>query len=662
MQKTKYIMLIMMISLFFYGCGAEVQNMNINEDVAEETDQKIEMPTGSDEQPEEVKKAEEGITLEEACKLITDMDRAMQSLTEKLDEQGENSTAEEEIRDCIGKYFDKSLTEYAMFLYRIIETDGKYVHDKHYARENFSIDTGEEIIMLSQGKDFCELGVTFTHRWEREWDKEIVPVRLEWKNGAWLITEISQWYNDFRYNYMPDEFFTPQYFTKEQAEELVEQFGTDEDGKRVQLSLNTDENGYLLAESSKELLSEKELEGLSQYELYMAVQEIYARHGKKFSDIAAAQHFSRQSWYTPYEKVFSTEVLSEIEEENIRLLSEKGKLKKEAEPDYGSLYPVSDRQGDILTGEEAVIMIMHAFDMADEAITAKDENYIEEESQDGFRYYTLGMYSDKVSLSNYLSTWFSEEAADYIIEIYKMCNGLREDETGCLELVTEGTYFGNRQEINPFEATEVLYADENECRVSVPFINYRVDWDSSAESSCGEILLRRKGDTWIIAEMSQTYYDELYKKYIDEMFLSDGTVGQLIEEKLITTNAKEYEMNIVLEKTAIKVWHRAPYAFDEIGCVDVDEPLGQYSDDKLKEYTDENFRAEIEYCCGYYGSARESHLIQVVKIYKDDQLYSMGYEIWTNYERNAVVEYGDNYYMDVDDHLARIDENENYYE
>ena len=55
MQKTKYIMLIMMISLFFYGCGAEVQNMNINEDVAEETDQKIEMPTGSDEQPEEVK-------------------------------------------------------------------------------------------------------------------------------------------------------------------------------------------------------------------------------------------------------------------------------------------------------------------------------------------------------------------------------------------------------------------------------------------------------------------------------------------------------------------------------------------------------------------------------------------------------------------------------
>ena len=139
-------------------------------------------------------------------------------------------------------------------------------------------------------------------------------------------------------------------------------------------------------------------------------------------------------------------------------------------------------------------------------------------------------------------------------------------------------------------------------------------------------------------------------------------LNEMIEEKLITTNAKEYEMNIVLEATAIKVWHRAPYAFDEIGCVDVDEPLGQYSDDKLKEYTGENFRAEIEYCCGYYGSARELNLIQVVKIYKDDKLYCMDCEAWTNYERDAVVEFQWEYYMDADDFVSRIEENENYYE
>lgn len=147
--------------------------------------------------------------------------------------------------------------------------------------------------------------------------------------------------------------------------------------------------------------------------------------------------------------------------------------------------------------------------------------------------------------------------------------------------------------------------------------------------------------------------------------LTDGVMeplNEMIEERLATTNAKEYEMNLVLEETAIKVWHRAPYAFDEIGRVDVDEPLGQYSDDKLKEYTDENFQAEIEYCCGYYGAAREPNLIQVVRIYKDDQLYGMDYEVWTNSEKNAVVEFHWNFFMDADDFVTRIDENENYYE
>lgn len=36
MQKTKYIMFIMLISLLFYGCEADVQNLNINEDVVED--------------------------------------------------------------------------------------------------------------------------------------------------------------------------------------------------------------------------------------------------------------------------------------------------------------------------------------------------------------------------------------------------------------------------------------------------------------------------------------------------------------------------------------------------------------------------------------------------------------------------------------------------
>lgn len=140
------------------------------------------------------------------------------------------------------------------------------------------------------------------------------------------------------------------------------------------------------------------------------------------------------------------------------------------------------------------------------------------------------------------------------------------------------------------------------------------------------------------------------------------SLNELIGEKLISTNAKEYEMNIVLEDIGIKPWQRAPYSMDEIEANSpVDEPLGKYSAEKIKEYTDENFRAEFEYCYGYYGSARESHLIQVVRIYKDDKLYALTYEIWTNYKVNPVIEYGGSHFMSPEDLQERMKQNkENY--
>lgn len=512
------IILIIAICLSIYGCGKVQQNRSIGRESATENVKKSEEEqneeAGGKEDFEESDYEKQELTLEEARKIILNMDNSMQELTEQLDRQSNNDLTKEDIAECIEKYYDKNLTEYAMFLYRIVEENGKYIHDKYYARSNFTIDTAGEMEILSQGKNFCELGVTFTHKWEKQWDKEIVPVRLERENDVWIITEISQWYNDFRYNYMPDELFTPQYFTEEQAEDLVERFGTDQQGNQIRLSVRIDENGYIFADSSEKILSEDELKGYSKYELFLAIQEIYARHGKKFSDAALEQHFNRQSWYAPYEKIFSREILSDIEKNNIKLLAEEGRITQEADSDYGSLYPIEDKQEDILTGEEAVVIILNAFNAASEVIAPKEENYIEEKSQDVFQFYTLGVYSDKEKLNNYLSSWFSEEAVNYIMIIYEMCSGLCEDENGNYQFVTEGTYFGNWQEIDLSEMTEIIYADEKECRVLVPFVNYMVAWELSAELSYGEFLLKNSGENWIIAEISQTYYDELYQEYI----------------------------------------------------------------------------------------------------------------------------------------------------
>ena len=140
------------------------------------------------------------------------------------------------------------------------------------------------------------------------------------------------------------------------------------------------------------------------------------------------------------------------------------------------------------------------------------------------------------------------------------------------------------------------------------------------------------------------------------------SLNEMISEKLISSKAKEYEMNIVLHNIVIRRWNKAPYAWDEIeDNLPVDAPLGEYSAEKLKEYTDENFRAEFEYCCGYIsGILREEHLIQIVRIYKDDELYVFAYYGWFGYEVNDVVMQRELFCTDIEDFRMRVKENEEY--
>ena len=54
---------------------------------------------------------------------------------------------------------------------------------------------------------------------------------------------------------------------------------------------------YILPNSSAELISEQDLEGLSDWELYIARNEIYARHGRGFKNKDLQEYFGSKSWY-----------------------------------------------------------------------------------------------------------------------------------------------------------------------------------------------------------------------------------------------------------------------------------------------------------------------------------------------------------------------------
>ena len=59
------------------------------------------------------------------------------------------------------------------------------------------------------------------------------------------------------------------------------------------------ESEYMLPESNTRYYSREELEALSNWELYIGHNEIYARHGREFENADLREHFAGCSWYRP---------------------------------------------------------------------------------------------------------------------------------------------------------------------------------------------------------------------------------------------------------------------------------------------------------------------------------------------------------------------------
>ncbi len=78
------------------------------------------------------------------------------------------------------------------------------------------------------------------------------------------------------------------------------------------------QNGYVIANSNSAYISASSLSGLSDWELKVARNEIYARHGRKFKDSALQNYFNSQSWYkgTIEPDAFDSSVLNDYEREN----------------------------------------------------------------------------------------------------------------------------------------------------------------------------------------------------------------------------------------------------------------------------------------------------------------------------------------------------------
>ena len=79
---------------------------------------------------------------------------------------------------------------------------------------------------------------------------------------------------------------------------------------------------YILPNSNSEYISYADLEGLSQTEVSLARNEIYARHGRKFETDSIREYFEMKTWYEPSidPDNFSESVFNNYEKDNIKTI------------------------------------------------------------------------------------------------------------------------------------------------------------------------------------------------------------------------------------------------------------------------------------------------------------------------------------------------------
>lgn len=81
-------------------------------------------------------------------------------------------------------------------------------------------------------------------------------------------------------------------------------------------------NGYMIPQSSSRRLTYADIEGLSSWQLSIARNEIYARHGRMFDSAELRAYFEAQPWYIGYiaPSDFDASVLSATEQYNVSFI------------------------------------------------------------------------------------------------------------------------------------------------------------------------------------------------------------------------------------------------------------------------------------------------------------------------------------------------------
>lgn len=108
------------------------------------------------------------------------------------------------------------------------------------------------------------------------------------------------------------------YDTNDDTDSGIEEYNSEEYDSSSEETLSN----YILPYSDSEYISYSDLDGLSQEQVMLARNEIYARRGRKFTTESIKNYFESKSWYAPqYEPDdFPDSIFNEYEKENIKTI------------------------------------------------------------------------------------------------------------------------------------------------------------------------------------------------------------------------------------------------------------------------------------------------------------------------------------------------------
>lgn len=240
-----------------------------------------------------------------------------------------NYKTKQALMDYLQTFCTEDVCSYVMRMY-CLYVDGQDIgYDNEQDIVGYHIVTYKQVSVIEHTEEKVTLSVPFAYKglYEVNPKEDTGTIELIKTNGAWKISKITHWYNDFMvYNYPHDGTSYPLLFLKDKAtiEAVIEACGRDKEGNLLLMTIEQDEaNGYILKESDKKLLIEDDIRGLSKYSIYLASCEILARHGVIFEREDVNAYFSLDTtWYDGQisEKNFDRNSLTEIEQKNLTFL------------------------------------------------------------------------------------------------------------------------------------------------------------------------------------------------------------------------------------------------------------------------------------------------------------------------------------------------------